>query len=58
MVAQHLKDGLFVASDLHKQSAGELLGELQKWAQALSPLRGILEREMTCITNDRRTMMS
>lgn len=39
MVAQQLKDGVFSANDLQRQSVGELLGELHKWAGALAPLR-------------------
>ncbi|MEP9379681.1 NAD(P)H-dependent oxidoreductase [Aquabacter sp. CN5-332] len=39
MVAQQLKEGVFAANDLQRQSVGELLGELHKWAGALAPLR-------------------
>lgn len=40
MVAQQVKDGVFTGNDLQRQSAGEMLGELKKWAEALAPLRG------------------
>jgi len=39
LVAQHLKDGQFVANDAQRQGAGDLLAELQKWAAALKPMR-------------------
>jgi len=39
MVAQQIKDGAFVANDLHAQSVSAMLNELQRWASALKPMR-------------------
>jgi NAD(P)H-dependent FMN reductase len=39
MVAQQLKDGVFIPNDLQKQAANEMLAELRKCAVALAPLR-------------------
>lgn len=40
MVGPSIKDGVFAANDLHRQSAADVLTELGKWAGALKPLRG------------------
>ncbi len=40
MVAQHLKDGVFEAKDIHIDSARMLLPELARWATALKGMRG------------------
>lgn len=39
MVSQHIEDGTFRPTDIHEQSAGMMLDELQRWAEALVPLR-------------------
>ena len=39
-VAEHLEDGNFVPTEIHVQSADALLNELQRWAEALKPMRG------------------
>jgi len=39
MVAEHLKDGKFVPSNVHTQSASTLLKELHRWAEALKTMR-------------------
>lgn len=38
-VANHIKDGAFVPSDLHVTAAGQMLDETARWAEALKPLR-------------------
>jgi NAD(P)H-dependent FMN reductase len=38
--AQHIKDGVFEASEANETSAKALLDELARWAGALRPLRG------------------
>lgn len=38
-VSEHLKDGRFEAKDIHIQSAGAMLKELHRWAEALAPMR-------------------
>ncbi len=40
MVSGRVKDGAFDAADVHTQSAGAMLTELNRWAEALKPLRG------------------
>jgi len=37
--ANHVKDGAFVAEDVHKTAAGQMLDETARWAEALKPLR-------------------
>lgn len=39
MVAQHMKDGAFEATDMHRTSAVALLDELGRWSAALKPMR-------------------
>ena len=39
MVAEHLKDGVFEAKEIHETSAKMLLPELAKWATALKTMR-------------------
>ena len=39
MVSERVKDGRFEAQDVHAQSAGAMLTELARWADALKPLR-------------------
>ena len=40
MAAEHLKDGVFDAKEIHTASAKMLLPELAKWATALKTMRG------------------
>jgi len=40
MFPQSIKDGQFVASEMHQQSANQALDELLRWAVALKPMRG------------------
>lgn len=39
MVAEHLKEGTFAPTEIHARSAGALLKELHRWAEALKPMR-------------------
>jgi len=39
-VGQHLQDGSFRAETIHEESADAMLAELQRWAEALKPMRG------------------
>lgn len=38
-VSGHMEDGAFVPADVHTKSAGTLLKELHRWAEALKPMR-------------------
>jgi NAD(P)H-dependent FMN reductase len=39
MVSQQIKESVFQPNDSNRHAAGTMLGELQRWAQALKPLR-------------------
>lgn len=39
MIGEKVRDGVFQAADVHVQAAGGLLNELQRWTEALTPMR-------------------